>query len=117
MDDTPTSVTDEKQSPSGLNWKVLSVVAVALFVGTLTTLWFVFVHAASPQDVCDRMVELTLAEAGEKAPKAADALVGRLKDRCIEDKETRIRLRGKIVWKEYADCVMAAPSLGEAERC
>lgn len=107
----------DSASKTGPNWTVLALAAIGLFAGTLALLWFVFVAAASPQEVCDRMVELTLAEAGEKAPKAADALVDRLKDRCVEAKQDQIRLRGKIVWKEYADCVMQAETLGDAERC
>jgi hypothetical protein len=89
---------------------VLSVVAVIVF-------WLGWVRAPSPEQICKHKIELVIQLAGEDQSEGAEALIGRLEGTCVEAAERKILLRGKIVYAEYAKCVMAATSLMEAENC
>lgn len=100
------------------NWGPTIVVGLfSTFVGGLATFWFLYVRAPPPEEVCQHLIDLTYEEAGDSAPKAVDALVGRLEERCVEDKTRIMQLRDKIEYAKYAKCVMAADNLGDAERC
>jgi hypothetical protein len=82
----------------------------------LTALWFRFVHAPSPEVVCDHLVELTRADAGAHTA-AGDAAVARIRETCVESKLRYIRLRNRINYATHAKCIVAARSLDEVERC
>lgn len=101
----------------GVPWGKIALIGLAVFVGTLTALWFIFVHAPGPEAVCERLTEMTLAEAGDDHPESAKALIERLEARCVDDKRRIIQFRGKIEWAEYARCVMEAEDLATAEAC
>lgn len=94
----------------------ISLAVFGAIVLTLVVLWFRFVHAPAPEVVCDRLVELTIADAGEHTA-AADAAVKRIRETCVESKHRYIRLRNRINYAAHAKCVMAATSLDDAERC
>jgi hypothetical protein len=88
----------------------LAVIAVGVF-------WFGWVRAPSPQDICQHKVELVFGTVGEDQREGAEALVGQLEVKCVEAAKKKIQLRGKIVYADYAKCVIAATTLDEAERC
>jgi hypothetical protein len=94
----------------GLGVLVLSVVAVLVF-------WLGWVRAPSPEQICKHKIELVIDQVGEDQTEGADALVGQLEAKCVESAERKIKLRGKIVYADYAKCVMASTSLMDAERC
>ncbi|MCR9164526.1 MAG: hypothetical protein ACE37F_07275 [Nannocystaceae bacterium] len=93
--------------------------AVFLFVATLVTLWWIFVRAPGPEEVCEHIVEVTLDEArsAQMNPESEAALVSGLSQRCIEHKLDKIQLRGRVKYAEYAKCVMAAQTLLDVESC
>lgn len=90
---------------------------IFLVASTVGLLWMIFVAAPGPEEVCDHIVDLTYQAAGNDRQEAAESQVERLQERCVEDKLTKIQLRGKIEWKKYATCVMGATDLESAERC
>lgn len=93
--------------------------AVFLFVATLVTLWWIFVRAPGPEEVCDHIVDVTLNEArgAQMNPESEAALVSGLQERCIKHKLDKIQLRGRVKYAEYAKCVMAAETLLDVESC
>ncbi len=90
---------------------------IILIAAVLGILWMIYVAAPGPEEVCDHIVDLTYQAAGDDRREAAESQVERLQERCVEDKQTKIQLRGKIEWKTYATCVMEAADLEAAERC
>jgi hypothetical protein len=88
------------------------VIALAVFV-----FWFGWVRAPSPEEVCAHKMELVLATAAPDQREGADALIARLELNCVQAARRKIKLRGKLIWAEYAKCVVAAETLMEAERC
>ena len=88
------------------------VIVVGVFV-----FWLGWVRAPSPEQVCKHKIELVIATAGQDQSEGAGALIGQLEAKCITAVERKIRLRGKIVYAEYAKCVVAATTLSDAERC
>ena len=93
--------------------------AVFLFVATLVTLWWIFVRAPGPEEVCDHIVEVTLKEArsAQMNPESEAALVAGLQERCIKHKLDKIQLRGRVKYADYAKCVLAADTLLDVESC
>ena len=96
--------------------KIFAVISLSVVV-FLTMVWFFMLRAPAPEVVCDHIVEITLEEAGERAPNAVNALVDRLRLSCTREKRTKLRLRGKYHYAEYAKCVMSAKTLADAEGC
>ncbi len=90
---------------------------VGLVVVAIVVFWFGWVRAPSPQVICQHKVELVFATVGEDQREGAEALVGQLEVQCVEAAKKKIQMRGKLVYAEYAKCVMAATTLDEAERC
>lgn len=97
-------------SKVGIGVLVLSVISVLVF-------WLGWVRAPSPEQICKHKIELVIATVGEDQTEGADALIGQLEGKCVTAAERKILLRGKIVYAEYAKCVMAATTLMDAERC
>ncbi len=93
--------------------------AVFLFTATLFVLWWIFVRAPGPQDVCEHIVQVTLAEAKDAQMNAESeaALMTGLQERCIEHKLDKIQLRGRVKYAKYAKCVLAADTLQAIESC
>jgi len=90
-----------------------------LFVATLVTLWWFFVRAPGPHEVCEHIVEVTLteAQAADMNAQSESALVTGLQERCIEHKLDKIKLRGRVKYARYAKCVMSASTLLDIESC
>ena len=93
--------------------------AIFLFVATLVTLWWFFVRAPGPQELCEHIVDVTMreAQAAKMNPESEAALITGLQERCIEHKLDKIQLRGRVKYAEYAKCVMAAQTLLDVESC
>ena len=96
---------------SKIGWGALAVIVLAVFV-----FWFTKVRAPDPATICAHKVELVL-EAGADQRGGAEALVGQLEAKCVDAAKRKIQMRGKLVYAEYAKCVMAATALSDAERC
>ena len=92
-----------------------SLGAVALLFG----LWWAFIRAPGPADVCAHIIDVTMRESGqsELAPESQTAVVDQLRERCMQHKVDKIQLRGRVVWARYARCVMAADTLDGLWRC
>lgn len=101
-----------KRLVAKIAWVVLGLMTLATFV-----FWFGWVRAPSPEQICQHKIELVINTVGAEQAEGAQALVSQLELNCVEAANEEIRLRGKLVYADYAKCVMAATSLGEAERC
>lgn len=85
----------------------------------LFALWWGFVRAPGPHEVCDHIIQVTLAESRGKGldEQSQARLVESTREQCIEHKQDKILLRGRIKYAEYAKCVMAADDLLTIGRC
>ncbi len=95
----------------------IALLGVGVFVATLAILWIVFVSAPSPKEVCAHLTKLTMEAAGERGSGSAQGAIERLEARCIDDKDRRMRLRGRISYAKYARCITEAKDLAAAEHC
>ena len=96
--------------------KIAGLVVLVLVLA-LTGLWFIYVQAPPPEEVCEHKQAIILAEAGgQRGPAVAD-LLDQLKLKCVKDKRTLLQLRGKVAYARQARCIMAATTLSESERC
>jgi hypothetical protein len=93
--------------------------ALFLFVATLIVLWAIFVRAPGPETLCEHIVEVTLQEARDSgmSRESEAALVSGLQERCIEHKQNKLQLRGRVKYADYAKCVMSATTLLDIESC
>jgi len=93
--------------------------AVFLFTATLMVLWWIFVRAPGPEELCEHIVQVTLDEArsANMNPQSEASLVSGLQERCIEHKQDKMQLRGRVKYAEYAKCVMSATTLLDVESC
>lgn len=89
---------------------VISVVGIFVF-------WLGWVRAPSPEQICRHKIDLVIATVGADQTEGADALIGQLEAKCVEAAERKIKLRGKLVYADYAKCVTAAETLADAENC
>lgn len=64
---------------------------------------------ASPDDVCNKQVEL--------AEKAGMEVTGDLKEECINDETTKKDLKGMFKYKDYSSCIMESSTVEEAAKC
>jgi hypothetical protein len=96
--------------------KVAAALSVAIVLA-IFVFWLGWVRAPSPQAICEHKVELVLATVGPEQRDGADALIDQLELKCVEAAERKIQMRGKIVYADYAKCVIAATTLAEAENC
>jgi hypothetical protein len=94
-------------------WSVLGTI-VTLFV-----LWWAYVRAPTPTEVCDHIVEVTTREAKQSglSEEAEGAMVLKLRERCVQHKLDKIQLRGRLQYADYAKCVLDKGTLIEIERC
>lgn len=101
-----------KKRVARLVWALfgLAILAVVVF-------WFGWVRAPGPAEICQHKVDLVFSTVGEGQREGAEALVGQLEVQCVTAAKTKIQMRGKLVYADYAKCVMAAKTLDEAERC
>ncbi|PRP98814.1 hypothetical protein ENSA7_64460 [Enhygromyxa salina] len=95
----------------------VSVILLGLMIVGVFVFWFGWVHAPTPEQVCQHKIQLVHETVGEDQTDGAEALVGQLEANCVIAANRKIQLRGKLVWAEYAKCVTAATTLADAERC
>jgi len=90
-----------------------------LALGLLFGLWFAFVRAPPPQQVCSHIIDVTMRESADQGVggDGQDAVIGQLEQRCVQQKLDKIQLRGRVVWAKYAKCVMATNELESISRC
>lgn len=98
---------------------VRKVAAALLLASTVAVFgfWWLRVRAPGPEEVCAHKIQLVLDTTAPEQREGADALISKLELRCVEAGYRKIKLRGKLVWAEYAKCVTAASTLMDAERC
>jgi hypothetical protein len=98
--------------------RIVSLVVLGLTV-LLFALWWAFLRAPGPVEVCDHIVAVTLREAGDQALRddTEARLIESTRDQCIEHKLDKLQLRGRIKYAEHAKCVVAAQTLSEIGRC
>lgn len=97
----------------------IASLSVLVFVGALFTLWWAFVRAPGPAEVCDHIIDVTIAEAEQSnmSREAEADVIERTRDECISHKRDKIQLRGRIKYAEYAKCVMEATTLEAVYEC
>ena len=85
----------------------------------LFIVWWGFIRAPGPVEVCNHIVAITLREAGEQgmSDDSQHRLVEATRATCIEHKQNKILLRGRIKYAEYAKCVMRSETALEFGRC
>ncbi len=89
-------------------------VTIALFC-----LWWGFMRAPAPAEVCDHIIAVTIEEAGQIAmsDQSQTRLVESMRMSCIEHKHDKLLLRGRIKYAEYAKCVVGSQTLAQIGRC
>lgn len=97
-------------------------IASAVVLGLTTLLfllWWAFIRAPGPVDVCDHIVAVTLRESGDQALRGDTEarLVESTREQCIARVHDKLLLRGRIKYAQYAKCVTAAQTLTELGRC
>ncbi len=97
---------------------------IALWVITITMavllgLWLIYVKAPPPAELCEHISEVSLRESAARGMSADSqaAVLGGIREGCIQHKLDKIQLRGRIKYAAYAKCVMAADSLATIEKC
>jgi hypothetical protein len=111
------TITDQEMATARAVLRKGSRIGLALVVVAVIVFWLGWVRAPSPAQVCKHKIALVEATVGEDQTDGAQALVGQLEAKCIIAAERKIRLRGKLVWAEYAKCVTRATTLSDAEGC
>ena len=72
---------------------------------------FTLACGASPEQVCDHVIDLAKKELGEEAAKAMP------KEECVKDAERDKEMKGMMKWRTQAGCVMDATTLEAAMKC
>ncbi|MCH9679986.1 MAG: hypothetical protein K0V04_01025 [Deltaproteobacteria bacterium] len=98
--------------------RIASFVVLGLTIA-LFALWWGFMRAPGPVEVCEHIVQVTVREAGEHAmsPESLQRLVEDTRTKCIEHKLDKIQLRGRIKYAAYAKCVIGSQTLSDIGRC
>lgn len=98
--------------------KIASSIVLGLIL-LLFVLWWGFIRAPGPVEVCNHIVEVTRREtAAQGISRESEAkLVESIGQSCIEHKQNKILLRGRIKYAEYAKCVMRGQTLLEIGHC
>ena len=90
-----------------------------LCVATIIGLWWTFVRAPSPEEVCGHIIDVTLAEseATGMSQDSQGAVIEQTRRECIQHKRDKLQLRDRVTYAEYAKCVMAGETLEEIYGC
>ena len=85
----------------------------------LFALWWSYVRAPVPEQICMRVVGVSLQDATDRelSVDTRAKMAEMIEKRCLALEHDRIQLRGRLVYAEHAKCVMAASSLAEINRC
>ncbi|NJK89347.1 MAG: hypothetical protein HC923_08030 [Myxococcales bacterium] len=73
--------------------------------------------APSPDAVCDHAVSIIKKELGDRAEGSDDETLAKLKEECVKEAETEKEMKGAIAYKKKADCIMAAASITDLQKC
>ena len=92
---------------------------VMVLVLAVVGFYLAFVRAPSPVVVCQHIIDVTVAEAGEQAMSkdTQQTLLERMKQQCIEHKQNKLQLRGRLAYARYARCVVSSTTLRDIEAC
>ena len=90
-----------------------------LVTATVFGLWWTYVRAPGPAVVCEHIIEVTVAEsrASGMSSESEATVIERTRDECIQHKQDKILLRGRVEYARYAKCVMAADTLEDIYSC
>lgn len=96
-----------------------AMASITVVLAVLVGLWFGYVHAPPPAEVCEHIIQVTMAQSAAKgmSPDTQAAVLGSIRDQCVEHKRDKILLRGRIQYAAYAKCALAASTLGQIEKC
>ncbi|MCA9652996.1 MAG: hypothetical protein H6712_18685 [Myxococcales bacterium] len=99
-------------------WRIASISVLAVTV-VLFSLWWAFLRAPGPAEICEHIIQVTLREAAntQMSPQSQERLVETTREQCIQHKQDKLLLRGRIKYAQYAKCVMEAEDLIEIGRC
>ena len=98
--------------------KIASIV-VLVVVALLFSLWWAFVRAPGPEEVCAHIATVTKTEieASGVSLESEAAVIEGIERGCVQHKLDKIQLRGRIKYAEYAKCVMAAETVSAIGKC
>ena len=126
MNNTPTANSSEPETPERakperdyaiLVLKISGYTFLALLVFVAVS-WGVFqTMVPSPQEVCAKKIELASVDAKNTNTPAFQSMIDRLRTNCVKDKKRRLKLRGQILYWQYASCVLEAETFADAELC
>lgn len=99
-------------------WRVASASVLGISIA-LFAVWWLLLRAPTPAAVCDHIVQVTVREASDQAmnERSQQRLVETTMEQCIQHKQDKLLLRGRMKYASYAKCVMAADDLIEIGRC
>lgn len=99
-------------------WRIASV-SVLSVTAVLFALWWMFLRAPAPAALCDHIMDVTLREASDQSMSVESQarLVDTMREQCIQHKQDKLQLRGRIKYAAYARCVMEAEDLVAIGRC
>lgn len=92
-------------------------IVLLVLAAVITGLWFAYVRAPAPHEVCQRKADLVLADTRGEHAEAASTLIDHFKLTCRKQAETLLQYRGKLTYARFARCVMTAATFDEAEHC
>jgi hypothetical protein len=94
-------------------------IVVGVVVAIVFALWWSYVRAPGPQEVCSHIASVTKKEIetdGVSLESEAAVIEG-IERRCVQHKLDKIQLRGRIEYAVYAKCVMGSSNLAEIGKC
>lgn len=101
----------------------LVVLKIAGFLGLLCAVALGITWAGltllppDPAEVCAHKLELATRDTAQQDPETVALMLDSLRLNCIQEKNRRIQLRGKVAYWRYATCVIEATTFDDSERC
>jgi hypothetical protein len=94
-------------------------IVILVVIAVLFGLWFAFVRAPTPEEVCRHIAAVSTKEAEDRGVslESEAAVIENIERKCIQHKLDKIQLRGRIQYAEYARCVMDSTTLGTIGKC
>ena len=94
-------------------------IAISLVIAVLFGLWFAFVRAPSPEEVCKHIASVSAKEAEDHGVslESEAAVIETIERKCVQHKLDKIQLRGRIKYADYAKCVMDSTTLAAIGKC
>ncbi len=108
---------EDTRDPALVVLRLAGVVA-AVCVVALAATWAVLTWLPpSPAEVCAHKLKLATADTQGQDPETVALMLDNLRIGCIQEKQRRLQLRGKVAYWRYASCVMDAQTFDASERC